>query len=176
MRTTVITAVFCATAAAALVFLFHSASPIRAEVPPGPSAGAPPPRPAPASSPPDTAAAERDSLMNEVLRSIDGHENAPAESVFKNIRMMKGIPAGRLLRIMNVGYGRSLGASCTHCHVAGEWDKEDKPQKQVARDMAAMMQSINRELLPKIRNLESKEPVVNCTTCHRGAIKPALNL
>ena len=27
-----------------------------------------------------------------------------------------------------------------------------------------------------IKSLDSKQPVVNCTTCHRGEVKPALNL
>jgi hypothetical protein len=124
----------------------------------------------------DTAAVSRDSLMNAVLREIAGRENQPAESVFKNIKMMKTVPAGRLLRIMNIGFGRSLGVGCAHCHVVGEWDKEDKQQKQIARDMSAMVSTINGQLLRDIPNLESDRPTVNCTTCHRGDVKPALDL
>jgi hypothetical protein len=124
----------------------------------------------------DTSAASRDSMMNAMLESIKGKERMPAESVFKNIRTLKGVFAGGLLRIMNLGYGRSLGVGCAHCHVVGEWDKEDKPQKQIARDMAAMSAAINTQLLPAIKNLKSDKPVVNCTTCHRGDVKPALNL
>ncbi len=127
-------------------------------------------------APVDSFAAERDSLMNEVLQRIAGRENAPAESVFKNIKALKGFPAGRLLRIMNNGWGRSLGVSCRHCHVPGHWADEDKPQKQVARDMSAMMATINTDLLPKIKNLKSEKPFINCTTCHRGSVKPAINL
>ena len=90
--------------------------------------------------------------------------------------MLNAMPAGRLLRVMELGYAKSLGVDCTHCHVPGQWEKEDKPTKQIARDMAAMVTSINKELLPKIKNLKSPEPGVNCTTCHRGQVKPALNL
>lgn len=75
-----------------------------------------------------------------------------------------------------MGYARSLGVNCTHCHVPGEWEKEDKPTKQIARDMSAMVTAINTEQLKKIKNLKSPDPVINCTTCHRGQIKPALNL
>jgi hypothetical protein len=114
--------------------------------------------------------------MNAVLRDIAGRENQPAESVFKNIKMMKTVPAGRLLRIMNIGFGRSLGVGCAHCHVVGEWDKEDKQQKQIARDMSAMVSTINGRLLRDIPNLKSDRPTVNCTTCHRGDVKPALDL
>jgi hypothetical protein len=129
-----------------------------------------------AAAPVDSFVAERDSLMNDVLQRIAGRENAPAESVFKNIKVLKGVPAGRLPRIMNLGWGRSLGVSCRHCHVPGHWADDDKPQKQITRDMTAMLNTINTELLPKIKNLKSEKPFVNCTTCHRGAVKPATNL
>jgi hypothetical protein len=86
------------------------------------------------------------------------------------------MPAGRLLRVMELGYSRSLGVNCTHCHVAEQWEKEDKPTKQIAREMFAMVAVINGDQLKKIKNLKSDNPGVNCTTCHRGQIKPALNL
>ena len=133
------------------------------------------PAAAPRVAPGDTTAPRRDSLMNAVLASIAGRERMPAESVFKNIKVLQQVPAGRLLRMMNYGYARSLGVSCDHCHVVGEWEKEDRPQKEIARRMRAMVDSINRGLLAKIEGLESDNPVVNCTTCHRGLTKPALD-
>ena len=69
-----------------------------------------------------------------------------------------------------------LGVGCTYCHIWEEWDREDKPQKQIARGMSAMMATINTDLLPKIKNLKSERPTVNCTTCHRGAKKPAVQM
>jgi len=124
----------------------------------------------------DSFATERDSLMNEVLQHIAGRENAPAESVFKNIKMFKGFPAGRLMRVMNYGWGRGLGTQCQHCHVLGHWADEDKAPKQIARDMGVMVDSINTALLPRIKNLHSEHPRVNCTTCHRGKVIPATNM
>jgi len=114
--------------------------------------------------------------LAELRKSIAGKENEPAEKVFKNIQLMKGLPAGRLLRIMEMGYSRSLGVTCTHCHLPGEWEKDEKPTKQIARDMAAMVTAINGQHLTQIKNLKSESPVVNCTSCHRGQTKPALNL
>src|SRR5688500_18619599 len=114
--------------------------------------------------------------LADLRKRIAGQENKPAAEVFKNIQILKAMPAGRLLRVMELGYARSLGVNCTHCHVAGEWEKEDKPTKQIARDMFAMMAAINNDQLKKIKNLKSPEPVINCTTCHRGQTKPALNL
>ena len=165
-----------AEAAAAPAPPARDSSAARPSMPPPGSPGANPPAMRAAMAPPDSFAAERDSLMNEVLKHIAGRENAPAESVFKNIRLLKGVPAARLPRIMNFGFGRSLGVRCRHCHVEGHWDAEDKPQKQIARDMSEMLHTINTELLPKVKNLKSEHPTVNCTTCHRGAVKPALNL
>ncbi len=114
--------------------------------------------------------------LAKLREAIAGKENEPAEKVFKNIQLLKGLPAGRLLRVMEMGYSRSLGVTCTHCHVPDAWEKDDRPTKQVARDMAAMVGAINNQHLKQIKNLKSETPIVNCTTCHRGQVKPALNL
>jgi hypothetical protein len=109
-------------------------------------------------------------------KKIAGQENKPAAEVFKNVQLLKAMPAGRLLKVMEIGYAKSLGVTCVHCHVADEWDKDDKPQKQITRDMAGMSKTINTELLKNIKNLKGPNSVVNCTTCHRGQVKPALDL
>lgn len=127
--------------------------------------------PAPTPAPFDQAAA-----IAKLREQIKGRENEPAPVVFKNIQTMKNTPAGRLLSVMEMGFSRSLGVTCTHCHVPEKWDAEDKPQKQVARDMSAMVTTINKEMLRSIKNLRSETPIVNCTTCHRGETKPALNI
>jgi len=114
--------------------------------------------------------------LENLRKAIAGQENKPAEEVFKNIQMLKGMPAGRLLRVMELGYARSLGVNCTHCHVADAWEKEDKPTKQIAREMNAMVSVINNDQLKKIKNLKGPNSIINCTTCHRGQTKPALNL
>src|SRR6476659_2798782 len=117
-------------------------------------------------------AARRDSGAANVLRSIAGRENQPAESVFKNIKILKGVPAARLVNIMNNGFGRSLGVSCGFCHVPGKWDLDDKEEKNTARLMFAMVQTINRDYMAKVPNDRGSPPVVNCMTCHRGNPRP----
>ena len=116
--------------------------------------------------------------LAKLKERIKGREREPAETVFKNIQspMFRGSPAARVLAVMENGYARSLGVDCTHCHVPEKWEAEDKQQKQVARDMAAMTARINGELLKSVKNLKSTTPTVNCTTCHRGEVKPALNI
>jgi len=117
-------------------------------------------------------AARRDSASAMILRSIAGRENQPAESVFKNIKILKGIPAGRVPAIMNMGFGRSLGVTCGFCHVPGKWDLDDKEEKNTARLMWAMVQTINRDYMAKVPNDRGAPPVVNCFTCHRGMAHP----
>lgn len=125
---------------------------------------------------PTPAAFDQAAALAKLREQIKGRENEPATAVFRNIQTMKNTPAGRLLSVMEMGFARSLGVTCTHCHVPDKWEVEEKPQKQIARDMSAMVSTINRDLLKNVKNLKSETPIVNCTTCHRGEIKPALNL
>jgi hypothetical protein len=147
---------------------------------PGPRASGPRGSFAPPPFPGDTTAAERDSLMNEVMKSIAGREQMAAESVFKDIQSFKGRRAGDIPRVMNYGFGRSLGVSCFHCHARDDWAKDEKRQKRISRDMMRMVGAINTDYLQKIEGLgepaspagagERRQPVVNCSTCHRGSI------
>lgn len=146
-----------------------------------PSSSAPPTAPATATggrwtSPPDTAAPARSRAVAQALEAIRGREEEPAESVYQEIHVLNGVPAGRLLRIMDHGYSRSLGVGCGHCHVEGQWEREDSTRKEVAREMIRMVRHINTEHLAKIEGLRSDTAIVNCTTCHRGTTKPALDL
>ena len=117
-------------------------------------------------------AARRDSGQAMLLRQIAGRENLPAESVFKNIKVMKGIPAERLVRIMNAGFGRSLGVSCGFCHVPGKWDLDDKKQKETARLMWTMTGAINRDYIAKVATDSGPPQMVVCMTCHQGNTRP----
>jgi hypothetical protein len=117
-----------------------------------------------------------DEQVAALLKQIAGKENQPAELVFKNIRILAGVPAGNLLKIMQMGYSRSLGVSCAHCHVEGQWEKDDKPTKQISREMSDMDHYVITNYLRKIDGIKDRDPLVNCTTCHRGQLKPALNL
>lgn len=128
------------------------------------------------SNAPATQTFDQEAKLAELRKKIAGREQEPAEKVFKNIQFLKGVPAARLLAVMKIGYSRSLGVNCTHCHVVDEWEKDDKPTKQTARDMAQMVRTINNDLLKNVKNLKSESPVINCTTCHRGQTKPALDL
>lgn len=125
---------------------------------------------------PSPAEFDQKAALAKLREQIKGKEKEPASAVFKNIQTMKDRPAGQLLAVMEFGYSRSLGVTCTHCHVPEKWESEEKPQKQIARDMSTMVGKLNGDVLKNIKNLKSAAPTVNCTTCHRGQIIPALNL
>ncbi len=130
--------------------------------------------PAPASVP--DAPFDQAKALADLRKSIAGKEDQPAVDVFMNVTEYRGVTAERLLRIMEFGFTRSLGVNCTHCHVAGHWDSDDKGAKETARAMSRMVIAINNEYLKKIPTLNSANPSVNCTTCHRGQKRPALEL
>ena len=130
---------------------------------------APMQQPAPAKPPFDKAQA-----MQELQKQIAGRENDPAEAVFKNIQVLKGVPAGRIPLLMEKGFSDSLGVNCTFCHNPADWAADPNHHKPISRQMWTMTQEINKRLLPAITEL--KNPQVNCTTCHRGQKKPAVNL
>ena len=119
---------------------------------------------------------DQNQKLADLAKRIAGQETKPASELFKNIQLLKAMPAGRLLKVMEFGYSKSLGVNCAHCHVVDQWEKDDKPTKQVAREMIKMAAAINNDYLKNIKNLKSENPIINCTTCHRGQIKPALNL
>jgi len=121
---------------------------------------------------------DQKAALAKLRDQIKGREQEPADKVFKNLQLpaLKAMPAARLLGVMELGYARSLGVNCTLCHTPEKWESEDKTQKQTARDMWGMMGKINNELLKNIKNLKSESPTVNCTTCHRGQVKPALDM
>jgi len=123
----------------------------------------------------DSIEADKLKYINLIKESIKGKENMRADSVFKNIKMLK-VPAGRLLAIMNMGYSRALGVSCGHCHNTSDFSSEEIIQKEVTRQMADMASKINNDLLKKIDGVKPELLIINCTTCHRGEVKPALNM
>lgn len=127
---------------------------------------------------PPASAAEpsNEQYLAEIRAQIKGREEQPAREVFKNIQTMQNSTAGRLLRVMEIGFARSLGVSCSHCHTPGMWEDDGKQPKKTARAMSAMVSKVNRELLPAVEGLADRKAFVNCTTCHRGQTKPALDL
>lgn len=92
-----------------------------------------------------------------------------AEQKYKNIQILKGLPASQLPALMHL-FNASLGVRCDHCHVRNdknemEWDKDDKQDKKVARKMIQMTLDINKASF-------SGKTEVTCYTCHQGQAHP----
>jgi len=88
-----------------------------------------------------------------------------AEEQFKNIQVLKGVPAEQIFPSMQF-ITASLGVECDFCHVQGAFEKDDKKTKQTARKMMEMMFVINKG------NFEGHREVT-CYSCHRGSAQPA---
>jgi photosynthetic reaction center cytochrome c subunit len=89
-----------------------------------------------------------------------------AEQVYKNIQVLKGVPADQLIPAMQF-ITASLGVQCDFCHLESAFEKDDKETKQTARKMMRMMFAINNENFDGHRE-------VTCYACHRGAHKPVI--
>src|ERR1700757_704058 len=96
-------------------------------------------------------------------------DTRPAEQLFKNVQVLKGIPADEFMSTMGF-FSASLGISCGDCHTAesgGDWAKyaDDNDRKRRARGMIAMVNTMNK-------NFFAGRRVLTCYTCHRGSTSP----
>jgi hypothetical protein len=142
-------------AASAVAALFVGISVRAQQAPPSqPPAGAPPQ--AGAARPPQQAQPPRPPKPGET-----------AGEYFKNVKVLKEIPAEQLRPTMEF-IAASLGVRCDHCHVLGPqggFDKDEKKEKDTARDMMRMVNDINT------RAFEGRQRV-GCATCHHGRTPP----
>ncbi len=96
----------------------------------------------------------------------DNDDDKPAELVFKNIKVLNGMPAKDLHMVMHF-FRASLGVRCSFCHVHDEktnkwiWESDDKEEKGTAREMINMVKGINKEFF-------EGSAAVSCITCHNG--------
>jgi photosynthetic reaction center cytochrome c subunit len=87
-----------------------------------------------------------------------------AAQQFKNIQVLKDIPASQLIPGMRY-ITTALGVECNYCHVNGNFASDDKQPKQTARRMMTMLFAINN-------NNFGGRPEVSCFTCHQGHHEP----
>jgi photosynthetic reaction center cytochrome c subunit len=87
-----------------------------------------------------------------------------AAQQFKNIKVLKKLPADQLLPLMRT-VSTSLGTNCGFCHDRAGFQLDTKPEKNVARQMIVMTQSLNAH--QKI--LAGK---ATCYMCHHGRPTP----
>lgn len=103
----------------------------------------------------------------------------PATDRFKNLQVLpKNITEDSLDRIMD-GFNASLGVDCKYCHVRDKkadsliFDKDDKPEKEIARNMMRMTADINKKHFQFNETLTAQQvQAVTCFTCHRKEPMP----
>ena len=103
-------------------------------------------------------------------QAVPAEKPLMAEDVFKNVQVLKGIPADEFMATMSA-FSAALGESCESCHDgSGGWATyalDTIPGKRTARRMVTMMAAINQA------NFGGRQ-AVTCFTCHRGADRPRI--
>jgi photosynthetic reaction center cytochrome c subunit len=92
-----------------------------------------------------------------------------SDQVFKNVRVLKGIPVDDFMETMGL-MTAALQFDCSDCHAGAGTDKVDwaadtVPNKVIARSMVTMVATINK-------NNFGGQQLVTCWTCHRNRDKP----
>ncbi len=120
-------------------------------------------------------AAKNNSIINCYLKEItiidsSGNKEELAEEHFKNIKVLKGIPASAISPAMQF-ISSSLGVKCDYCHYQNnekelDFDSDKKEEKKTAREMITMVNEINKKFFEGHNE-------VSCATCHKGSTFPS---
>ena len=102
---------------------------------------------------------ETTALGSAAVHQVPPSEAKTSEQVYKNIQVLKGLPASELDGVMEF-MSAALGVGCTHCHT-NSWDSDAKSAKLGTRRMILMTRAINKENF-------SDNPAITCYTCHHG--------
>jgi hypothetical protein len=87
----------------------------------------------------------------------------PAAEIYKNLKFFNSTAAD--VKSSMLFMSASLGVGCAHCHDTDALEKDDKPAKDAARRMLAMVRDSRREFT---------EIPIGCSTCHHGASNPEM--
>ena len=108
-------------------------------------------------------------------------ETIPATDKPKNLKVLpKNISAEALDKIMD-SYVSALGVNCEFCHVKNialdfKFEKDDKPEKEIARKMMRMTNDINKKYFQFNGEVKANAiQAVTCVTCHRGQPRPLID-
>lgn len=97
----------------------------------------------------------------------------------KNLKVLpKNISHDDLDKVMHE-WTDALGVKCNFCHAPQkdnprkvDFVSDEKPEKNIARDMFKMTGRINKKFFNFKKNDENAVPPVNCMTCHHGSAHP----
>lgn len=91
-------------------------------------------------------------------------------ATFKNVKVLTHLTSKQEMRAEMKKMAASLGVKCSHCHVPGKFDLDDKDTKKAARHMLEMTRELNEKFFADAKPEE--KPRITCWTCHAGHEKP----
>lgn len=128
------------------------------------------------------------------LHVLDAQEasSPPAAPTFQNLQVLpKDITAERLVNEMQM-FEYGLGVDCDYCHATNgqpvtmgqggalpggfDFASDDRPAKQTARRMLAMLRAINAMTPAAVGKPPENTERIECFSCHRGMTTPPLPL
>jgi hypothetical protein len=105
-----------------------------------------------------------------LMKTLEGRENEPAGTVFKNVKLHKTMPAKEFVTMMDEQFGRGLSVNCTSCHMDnGDYASDARKDKIIALQMVRMQRDIDAKYIAKVKELDDPRPKTTCVMCHRGA-------
>lgn len=87
---------------------------------------------------------------------------------FRNLEVLGGVAPPQMAIIMQAT-SVSLGVDCDHCHVPGDFARDDIPAKATARNMMRMVERLSSTTFELLE-------APSCWTCHRGSTLPEASL
>ena len=69
-------------------------------------------------------------------------------------------------------FGQALGVQCIYCHVEGDFASDANLKKDIARKMIGIVRQIDGSFPSSTGLFPAGYHEVDCTTCHRGSVKP----
>ena len=114
------------------------------------------------------------------LRTSVNAEDKPAQSRFKNLKILKDVPSDQMIPAMQF-ISASLGVECEFCHATDptthrpNYASDANSDKAIARTMITMTREINAKFMSQVKDPDATpaDKTVTCGTCHRGNSMPA---
>ena len=108
-------------------------------------------------------------VCGAIFAQPTGDRGTAAESAAQNLKVLA---ANTDIRFVMQNFTQVLGVQCTYCHVEGDFASDANPKKETARKMIALIRQIDPYFPSSVGVYPAGYHEVDCSTCHRGSIKP----
>jgi photosynthetic reaction center cytochrome c subunit len=104
-----------------------------------------------------------------LLAQQPGGRGAVPSAAAKNLKLLDSKTDISFVMQM---FNEALGVQCNYCHMEGDFAADGNPKKEMARKMIAMVRLIDTSFPSSAGVFPDGYHEVDCTTCHRGNVKP----